>query len=90
MAVHPSLTHVMVELTESLVADFDVVDLLTVLSDRCVEVLDVDAAGVMLAPPGGDLRVMASSSVPCVSSSCSRSNTRKGHARTAIGPVSRW
>jgi hypothetical protein len=54
----------MVELTDSLVEDFDVVDLLTVLSDRCVEVLDVAAAGVMLAPPGGYLRVMASSSVP--------------------------
>jgi GAF domain-containing protein len=51
-----------VELADSLVADFDVVELLTVLADRCVDVLDVGAAGLMLASPSGDLRVMASSS----------------------------
>jgi GAF domain-containing protein len=39
-----------------------VVELLTLLADRCVEVLDVDAAGLMLATPDGALRVMASSS----------------------------
>jgi GAF domain-containing protein len=33
-----------------------------VLTDRCVDVLDVAAAGIMLASPAGDLRVMASSS----------------------------
>jgi GAF domain-containing protein len=51
-----------VELADTLVEDFDVVDLLTVLTDRCVEVLDVAAAGLMLASPAGELRVMASSS----------------------------
>ena len=50
-----------VELADTLVADFDVVELLTMLADRCVDVLDVGAAGLMLATPGGDLRVMASS-----------------------------
>jgi GAF domain-containing protein len=39
-----------------------VVELLTLLADRCVEVLDVSAAGLMLLAPEGDLRVMASSS----------------------------
>jgi GAF domain-containing protein len=39
-----------------------VVELLTLLADRCVEVLDVSAAGLMLVAPEGDLRVMASSS----------------------------
>jgi GAF domain-containing protein len=51
-----------VELVDTLVADFDVVDLLTLLSDRCVDLLDVEEAGIMLASPEGDLRVMASSS----------------------------
>jgi GAF domain-containing protein len=51
-----------VELADTLVADFDVVELLSLLADRCVEVLDVDAAGLMLVGPDGDLRVMASSS----------------------------
>jgi GAF domain-containing protein len=52
----------LVELADTLVADFDVVDLLTRLADRCVDVLDVGAAGLMLAAPDGGLRVMASSS----------------------------
>jgi GAF domain-containing protein len=51
-----------VELADTLVDDFDVVELLTLLSDRCVDVLDVAAAGIMLMSPDGDLRVMASSS----------------------------
>ena len=52
----------LVELADTLVAEFDVVDLLTTLVDRCVDVLDVSAAGLMLAAPDGALRVMASSS----------------------------
>ena len=55
------LARTLVELADTLVDDFDVVDLLTRLTDRCVEVLDVDAAGIMLAAPDGHLRVMASS-----------------------------
>ena len=56
------LTRTLVELADSLVEDFDVVDLLTLLADRCVEVLDVAAAGLMLASADGELRVLASSS----------------------------
>jgi GAF domain-containing protein len=56
------LAGTLVKLADTLVADFDVVDLLTVLADRCVEVLEVGAAGLMLVAPEGDLRVMASSS----------------------------
>ena len=51
-----------VELTDVLVDQFDVVELLTNLTDRCVEVLDVAAAGLLLADPSGELRVVASSS----------------------------
>ncbi len=56
------LARTFVELADTLVDDFDVVDLLILLADRCVEVLDVQAAGIMLAGPDGRLRVMASSS----------------------------
>lgn len=56
------LARTLVELADTLVDDFDVVELLTRLADRCVEVLDVQAAGIMLAAPDGQLRVMASSS----------------------------
>lgn len=56
------LARTFVELSDTLVEEFDVVDLLTLLADRCVAVLGVDAAGIMLAGAGGELRVMASSS----------------------------
>ena len=56
------LARTFVELADTLVDDFDVVELLTLLADRCVDALDVAAAGLMLASPEGDLRVMASSS----------------------------
>jgi len=57
-----TLAKTLVELADTLVADFDVVELLTVLTDGCIDVLDVGAAGLMLVAPEGDLRVMASSS----------------------------
>mgnify|MGYP002737256507 CR=1 FL=1 len=52
----------LVALADTLVTDFDVIELLTTLSDSCVELLHVDAAGIMVAEPDGDLQVMASSS----------------------------
>lgn len=57
-----SVIRSLVEMADTLVDDFDVVDMLTRLTDRCVTVLGVSAAGVMLASPGGDLRLVASSS----------------------------
>ena len=50
-----------VELADTLVADFDVTDFLHGLVDRAVQLLDVDAAGLMLADQRGSLRVVASS-----------------------------
>lgn len=55
------LARTMVELADTLVDDFDIVELMTTLVDRCVEVLDAAAAGIMLVADDGDLRVMASS-----------------------------
>src|SRR6187549_806141 len=52
----------LVEMAETLVDDYDVVDLLTGLADRCVNLLGVSAAGVMLASPAGSLGLVASSS----------------------------
>jgi GAF domain-containing protein len=52
----------LVELANTLVADFDVMEMLAWLADRWVGVLDVAAAGLLLAGPDGDLRVVASSS----------------------------
>ena len=55
------LARTLVALADTLVDDFDVVELLTLLTDRCVEVLDVSAAGLMLVAPEGDLRRALSS-----------------------------
>src|SRR5216683_3199375 len=52
----------LVEMADTLVDDYDVVDLLTGLTDRCVSLLAVSAAGVMLAAPSGGLSLVASSS----------------------------
>lgn len=62
MLADTRLVTTLVELADTLVEDFDVVELLTMLSDRCVELLDVSAAGLMLVAPEGELRVIASSS----------------------------
>src|SRR5574340_170293 len=52
----------LVDIADTLVVDYDIVDVLTLLAERCVDLLDVSAAGVMLASPQGDLRLVASSS----------------------------
>src|SRR5947209_19750419 len=52
----------LVEMADTLVDDYDVVDLLTGVADRCVHLLGVSAAGVMLASPAGSLGLVASSS----------------------------
>lgn len=56
------LARTMVDLADSLVDDFDVVELLTILTDRCIELLGVTASGIVLRDPTGALRVMLSSS----------------------------
>ncbi len=56
------LISTIVELADNLVDEFDLIDVLTVLSHRCVEALDVDAVGVLLATPSGELQFVASSS----------------------------
>jgi GAF domain-containing protein len=51
-----------VSLVDSLLVDFDVVDLLTELTERCVRLLDVAAAGFLLADPLEQLRLLAATS----------------------------
>jgi GAF domain-containing protein len=55
------LSDTFVELADTMVADFDVIDFLQLLTDRSVMLLSAAAAGVMLADPRGELRVAASS-----------------------------
>lgn len=62
VAREDAFARTLVELADTLVDDFDIVELFTLLGDRCVEVLEVAAAGLMLVAPDGDLRLVASSS----------------------------
>jgi transcriptional regulator with GAF, ATPase, and Fis domain len=55
------LSDTFVELADTMVADFDVIDFLHLLSQRSAELLDAAAAGVLLADPRGELRLVAAS-----------------------------
>jgi GAF domain-containing protein len=48
-----------VSLVDSLLGDFDVVDLLTELTQRCAQLLNVASAGLLLADPLEQLRLFA-------------------------------
>jgi hypothetical protein len=56
------LSDTFIELADTMVADFDVIDFLHLLTDRAVALLGASAAGVVLADPRGELRVAAASS----------------------------
>ena len=50
-----------VEIVDTLVGDFDVIEVLTSLTSRCVELLKVAAAGILLADDDRRLRVIGAS-----------------------------
>lgn len=56
------LIRAFVDLADTLVDDYDIIDLFDRLVGHCVELLDADAAGIMLADAQRNLRVVASSS----------------------------
>lgn len=62
MAREQLLTRVFVELADTLVADFDVIEFLHLLTERCVQLLDIDQAGLVLADETGRLQLVAASS----------------------------
>jgi transcriptional regulator with GAF, ATPase, and Fis domain len=96
------LSDTFVELADTMVAEFDVIDFLHLLTDRSVALLGASAAGVVLADPRGELRVAAASSEevgllelfqlqndqgPCLD--CFRTG-RPVTADDLTGPCQRW
>ena len=96
------LSDTFVDLADTMVADFDVIDFLHMLTDRSVQLLPASAAGVVLADPRGELRVAAASSEeagllelfqlqndqgPCLE--CFRTG-QPVTAADLTGPVQRW
>src|SRR3984957_7431989 len=59
--VDERLAQAFVELADTLVAGYDLIEFLQTLTDRCVELLEVDAAGLLLADSQGTLRLIAAS-----------------------------
>jgi transcriptional regulator with GAF, ATPase, and Fis domain len=58
---HELLTRTFVDVADTLVDDFDIVEFLTLLTTRCVELFELSAAGLLLADSQGSLGVAASS-----------------------------
>ena len=54
------LLETFVTLADTLVADYDVVDLLCTLVDKCAALLEASAAGIILSAGNGELEVVAS------------------------------
>jgi hypothetical protein len=55
------LVEAFVDVADTLVDDFDVIDFLHILAGRCAQLLDVDAAGIMLIDQRGHLHPAAAS-----------------------------
>lgn len=58
----PQVLQAVVTLVDSLLDDFDTVDLLTDLTERCAELLDVASAGLLLVGPDRQLHLMTATS----------------------------
>jgi transcriptional regulator with GAF, ATPase, and Fis domain len=61
VTVDERLAQAFVELADTLVAGYDLMEFLQALAGRCVELLEVDAAGLLLADSRGALRLVAAS-----------------------------
>lgn len=62
MSREQRIVETFVELADTMVAEFDVIEFLHRVAERSVELLDCAEAGLLLADAAGALRVMASSS----------------------------
>lgn len=98
------VTEIFVEVADSLIDDFDLIDFLQQLSVRCMELIDVAAVGILLANPNDTLQTIAASDEhtrllelfatqydqgPCVE--CYKSGTARTNIDlTSPGTTARW
>ncbi|KAA0921228.1 GAF and ANTAR domain-containing protein [Streptomyces apricus] len=61
MTTQQRLLDILVEAVDTLTDDFDVIDFLHRLSTRCVELLDVQATGIMIVDEHDELQLIAAS-----------------------------
>jgi GAF domain-containing protein len=59
--INERLAQTFVDLADTLVANFDLMEFLHTLTEQCVQLLDADAAGLLLADGRGALRLVAAS-----------------------------
>ncbi|WP_037305863.1 GAF and ANTAR domain-containing protein [Amycolatopsis orientalis] len=59
--IEDRLVDALAELADTLLDDFDVIDFLHLLVERCTELLEADAAGVLLTTQHGPLQLVAAS-----------------------------
>jgi hypothetical protein len=57
-----SIIAAFVHLSDTLVDDYDIIEFLHFLTERCIDLVPVDEAAVMLASPSGNMQAVASSS----------------------------
>lgn len=76
--VEKRIVQAFVELSDTLVAGFDTIDFLHILTERTVELLAVDVAGVLLADQRGALSLMATSTQQAAMVELFRMQERQG------------
>jgi hypothetical protein len=81
------LAEAFVEMADTLVDDFDLIDFLHVLTDRCVRLLNVSAAGLLLTDQRGALRLVAASTEQTGCWNCSNSKPTRARAWNASAPA---
>ena len=79
------LSDLFVDVADTLVADFDVVDFLTTLCEHATLVSGADAVGIMLADHRGELRFMAASNEQGKSLELLQLQTREGPCLDCVG-----
>jgi GAF domain-containing protein len=88
------VTDTLIELTDTLVSDFDLAELLATLVARCAQLLEATEIGIVLASRTGELRVLASSTEQMRTAELFELQTDEGPcldcvaSGTTVGPLS--